>query len=92
MSNLSDPFEAFKPVISWRLVDELKPNPRNARTHRPKQIQQIAASIREFGFTAPVLIDSSGIILAGNGRAEAANKHGMERVTTIMIDHLNDAH
>ena len=72
MSKLNDLFEVFKPVISWRLINELKPNPRNARTHSPKQIQQIAVSINEFGFTVPVLIDAESIIIAGHARVEAA--------------------
>ena len=57
--------------IDYRTPDQLKPNPRNARTHSKKQIRQIAESIRLFGFTNPVLVDSEGMILAGHGRAEA---------------------
>ena len=58
--------------VEPRLIASLKPNPRNARTHSKKQIRQIAESIRVFGFTNPVLIDSDGAILAGHGRVAAA--------------------
>ena len=52
--------------------DQLKPNPRNARTHSRKQIREIANSIAAFGFTAPIITDESGLILAGHGRFAAA--------------------
>jgi DNA modification methylase len=81
-------FASFESVIEYRLVRELKPSSRNARTHSPKQIQQIAASVREFGFLAPILVDETGTILAGHGRAEAAKLLGMERVPTVPIHHL----
>ena len=71
-------------------IQELRPFARNARTHSKKQIRQIAASIQEFGFTNPVLIDSDGGIIAGHGRVEAAKLLGMDRVPTILIDHLNE--
>lgn len=66
-------------------------NPRNARTHCKKQIRQIAASICEFGFTNPVLIDASGGIIAGHGRLEAAKKIGLEQIPTIRLDHFIEA-
>jgi len=58
-------------LIEERSLTSLQVNPRNARTHSKKQIAQIAASIREFGFTNPVLIDDDGMILAGHGRVTA---------------------
>ena len=58
--------------IIYRKISELKPYPRNARTHTRKQAKQIAAAIQEFGFTNPVLIDESDQIIAGHGRVEAA--------------------
>jgi len=66
----------------------LKPNARNARTHSAKQIAQIAASIAEFGFTVPVLIDADNKVIAGHGRLKAAVKLGMTRVPTMRLDHL----
>jgi len=66
----------------------LKPNARNARTHSAKQIVQIAASIAEFGFTVPVLIDADNKVIAGHGRLKAAAKLGMTRVPTVRLDHL----
>jgi ParB-like chromosome segregation protein Spo0J len=58
-------------VLETLPVDRLRPWPRNARTHSRKQIRQIAESIRRFGFTNPVLIDSENRILAGHGRVRA---------------------
>ena len=69
----------------------LKPYDRNARTHSKKQIAQIAASIRKFGFNNPVLVDSQCRIIAGHGRVEAARLLGIDEVPTIRLDHLSDA-
>ncbi len=77
--------------VTNRSTSSLKPYPRNARTHSPKQIQQLAASIREFGFTVPVLIDADGMILAGHARIEAAKLLDLKQVPTICIDHLSEA-
>ncbi len=63
---------------------------KNSRTHSPEQVAQIAASIREFGFTNPVLIDSEGGIIAGHGRVQAARKLGMTEVPCIMLDNLTE--
>src|SRR5262249_50446535 len=71
--------------------DLLKAFPRNARVHSKKQIHQIAASIREFGFTNPILIDQADVIIAGHGRVEAARSLGLQVVPTIRIEHLSDA-
>lgn len=71
-------------------VAALKPHPRNARRHSKQQIKQIAASIRQFGFTFPVLIDASKHIIAGHGRVAAAKLLGLTHVPTIEITHLND--
>src|SRR3972149_6815471 len=70
-------------------IDELRPPERNARTHSPKQLHQIAASIREFGFTNPILIDREGRVLAGNARLEAAKLLGLFTVPIIRIEHLS---
>lgn len=68
----------------------LKPNPRNARTHSPKQISQIAASICEFGFVGPIVINKAGMILAGHGRYEAAKLLNLKSVPTILLEHLTE--
>ena len=72
-------------------IDALKPFERNARTHSPKQIQQIARSIEQFGFNNPVLVDANSCIIAGHGRVEAAKLLGIDSVPTICLDHLTDA-
>ena len=73
------------------MVASLKPHPRNARVHSKKQIHQIAASIQEFGFTVPILIDQSNVIIAGHGRVEAAKLLALATVPTIRIEHLSEA-
>lgn len=70
---------------------ELIPYARNSRTHSDEQVAQIAASIREFGFTNPVLIDADGGIIAGHGRVMAARKLGMDEVPCIHLSHLTEA-
>ena len=72
-------------------ITELKPYPKNARTHSPKQIHQIAKSIKTFGFTNPVLIDKDNCILAGHGRVEAAKMAGLTEVPVVQISHLTPA-
>lgn len=72
-------------------VSALNPNPRNARTHSKAQIEQIAASIREFGFNNPVLVDEDFGIIAGHGRVEAAKLLGWTEVPVLELRHLNDA-
>ena len=69
----------------------LVPYARNARTHSPEQIEQIAASIGEFGFTNPVLVDADGGIIAGHGRVMAAGLLDMAKVPCIRLAHLTDA-
>jgi DNA modification methylase len=68
---------------TWALAD-LKPNPKNARIHSPEQIETIRASMREFGWTIPLLIDEKGIVLAGNGRLEAAIAEGYDQAPVIV--------
>lgn len=74
-----------------RKVGALVPFARNSRTHSDEQVAQIAASIREFGWTNPILIDGDNGILAGHGRLLAARKLGMAEVPCIVLDHLTDA-
>ena len=78
-------------AVQYRPISELKPYKRNARTHSPKQIRQIAESIKAFGFTNPVLIDAKGEIIAGHGRVEAAKILNMTTVPTIALATMNEA-
>ena len=78
-------------VIIYRPIASLIPDPRNARTHPKKQVEQIAGSIRAFGFTNPILVDGDGGIIAGHGRLLAAKQMGMAEVPTIALPHLSDA-
>jgi DNA modification methylase len=73
------------PVVS------LVPYAENARTHSDTQVAQIAASIAEFGFVNPVLVDSSGVLVAGHGRVMAAKHLGMATVPAIRLQHLTEA-
>src|SRR6185295_8230331 len=72
-----------------KLVDQIKPNRRNARTHSKKQIHQIAESIRTFGFRNPILVDESSTVIAGNGRLAAATLLKMSEVPVIEITGLS---
>ena len=71
-------------------IDALIPYARNSRTHSDEQVAQIAASIREFGFTNPVLVDDAGGIVAGHGRVMAARQIGMTAVPTINVGWLSE--
>lgn len=72
-------------------IDALIPYARNSRTHSDAQIAQIAASIKEFGFTNPVLIDETGGIIAGHGRTMAARKLGLDEVPCLRLSYLSEA-
>ena len=76
--------------IENRTIGELVPYIRNARTHRDSQIALIAGSIREFGFTNPVLVDGDNGIIAGHGRVMAARKLGLTHVPVIELGHLTE--
>src|ERR1700680_959314 len=76
--------------IEYRSVDQLSKDPRNPRTHPDKQVSEIMASIEEYGFTNPVMIDSHDVIIAGHARVMAARKLGMEHVTVIVLGHLTE--
>jgi DNA modification methylase len=78
-------------VVIYRATGELIPYVRNARTHSDAQVAQIAGSIREFGFTNPVLIDETGGIIAGHGRVLAAHLLNLQRVPTIELAYLSDS-
>lgn len=72
-------------------TDKLIPYARNSRTHSDEQVAQIMASIKEFGFTNPVLIDEDGQIIAGHGRTVAAQRLQMKAVPCIRLSHLTPA-
>ena len=77
--------------VVYRNVSELIPYARNARTHSDEQIERIANSIKEFGWTNPILIDGENGIIAGHGRILAARKLGIEKVPTIELSGLTEA-
>lgn len=77
--------------VVYRPLGDLLPYARNSRTHDERQIAEIAASIREFGFTNPVLVDEDGTIIAGHGRLAAARKLGMAEIPTIALMGLSPA-
>ena len=77
--------------IDYVATDDLIPYIHNSRTHSEAQIKQIAASIREFGFTNPILIDDEGTIIAGHGRVMAAKVLQLDEVPTITLGALTDA-
>ena len=77
--------------IEMRSTKDLIPYVRNTRTHSEEQVGQIAASIKEFGFTNPVLVDQDNMIIAGHGRVMAANKLDLKEVPTIRLDYLTEA-
>jgi hypothetical protein len=78
-------------AVRERLISELIPSPQNARTHPKRQIEQIKASIVEFGFTNPILADPDGHVIAGHGRLLAARAMGMTSVPVIDLVGLSDA-
>ena len=87
----TDPTDTNFPPYKLAPVTALIPYARNARTHSDAQVAQIAASIREFGFTNPVLVDAEGGVIAGHGRLLAARKLGMAEVPTLELNHLTPA-
>jgi DNA modification methylase len=78
-------------AISYRPIGDLIPYARNARTHSEAQVALIAGSIREYGFTNPILVDGESGIIAGHGRALAAAKLGLPTVPVIELAHLSEA-
>lgn len=77
--------------IVYRQTSDLIPYARNSRTHSELQVAQIASSIKEFGFTSPILLDGENGIIAGHGRYQAAIKMAMREVPTIDLSHLTEA-
>jgi ParB-like chromosome segregation protein Spo0J len=76
--------------LVWRNVADLIPYARNSRTHSDEQVAQIAASIKEFGWTNPILTDGDNGLIAGHGRLLAARKLGHKEVPTIELTGLTD--
>ena len=79
----------FQLKIQYVEIGKLVPYARHARTHKPKQIDQIASAIRQFGFTNPILIGDDGEIIAGHGRVLAAKQLGMREIPTVCLSHLS---
>src|ERR1700723_2596597 len=79
-----------KQIELW-VLDKLIPFARNPRTHSDAQVAQIAASIAEFGFNNPILVDSKANIIAGHGRLLAARELDLTEGPVIVLDHLTDA-
>ena len=77
--------------IVYKKINELKPYENNSRTHDESQIKQICESIKEYGWTNPVLIDEKGMIIAGNGRVEAGKKLDIKEVPCIVLSGLTEA-
>jgi DNA modification methylase len=76
--------------LEYRKVEALIPYARNAKQHTDAQVAQIAASIREFGWGAPILVDGKNNVIAGHGRLLAARKLGMDEVPVVPMSHLTD--
>lgn len=72
-------------------VEKLVPYINNARKHSEQQVSQIAASIKEFGFINPIIIDSENVLIAGHGRLAAAHKLGLKEVPCLKVEHLSEA-
>jgi len=78
-------------AIEWVDPGGLSPHPANPRRHPPRQLRQLEASIRRFGFWAPVLIDRDGGLICGHARIEAAKRIGLTRVPALRAGELGDA-
>src|SRR3984893_16462490 len=78
-------------AVTYRAVGDLIPDPRNARTHPKRQIDQLKASIEAFGFTNPILADPEGHIIAGHGRLQAARAMGLTELPVITLSGLSEA-
>jgi ParB-like chromosome segregation protein Spo0J len=77
-------------VVTYHPVGDLIPDPRNARTHPKRQIDQIRKSIEAFGFTNPILADPEGHVIAGHGRLQAAQLMGLAELPVITLSGLSD--
>lgn len=77
--------------IEYKNITDLQEYENNSRTHTDNQVEQIIKSIKEFGFTNPILIDENNFIIAGHGRLMASAKMKLEQVPTILLSNLTDA-
>lgn len=76
--------------VTYRKIRELKPYKKNAKKHPKEQVERIANSIKEFGFTQPVLVDKHNSVVAGHGRILGAKKAGLKEVPTVCLDELTE--
>ena len=76
--------------VTYRKIRELKPYKKNAKKHPREQVERIANSIKEFGFTQPVLVDKHNSVVAGHGRILGAKKAGLKEVPTVCLDELTE--
>ena len=76
--------------IVYKQIKELKPYKKNAKKHSKEQVEQIANSIKEFGFTQPVIIDKHNSVVAGHGRILGAKKAGLKQVPTVCLEDLTE--
>lgn len=82
--------EQNKMNIVYKNIKELKPYKKNAKKHNKEQVEQIANSIEEFGFTQPVIIDKHNSVVAGHGRILGARKAGLKQVPTVCLEDLTE--
>ena len=73
-------------ITNERLIAEIKPYEKNAKKHPDKQVIQVAASIQEFGFNQPIVVDKNNVIIVGHGRYLAARMLGLEKAPVITLD------
>lgn len=76
--------------IVYKQIKELKPYKKNAKKHSKEQVEQIANSIKEFGFTQPVIVDKHNSVVAGHGRILGAKKAGLKQVPTVCLEDLTE--
>lgn len=76
--------------IKYKSIKELKPYKKNAKKHPKEQIERIANSIKEFGFTQPVIIDKDNYVVAGHGRILGAKKAGIKNIPTVCLEDLTE--
>jgi len=90
-AHTTGPLVALADRIELWPIENLRPYERNPRTHSEAQVDQIAASMVEFGWTNPILVDENAGILAGHGRLLAARKLRLAEVPVIRFEHLSEA-
>ena len=78
------------PLLEFVSVGDLKPSPKNPRSHSKKQIRELARSMQEFGYTVPALIDEGNRVLAGHGRLEAAKLVGLTTIPCVRVTHMSE--